>query len=1611
MTWHDGNRGLIRELREAIEQRFAPEQTAALEDFAERFFRNLAAEDLAGRDLSDLVGAIAGFWFFIQRFSGENAKVRVFNPEYARHGWQLGHTVVAALCQDMPFALESVRAELNRRNLVIHVVHSIPFRVIRGEDHRLQLLVADTAEPVAGIATEALLYFEINRTSDMGEIKELRQALEDILAEVRVVTDDFDAMQESLGRATADLARMPVDAELRAEYEAFLRWMRHGHFTFLGYEFLRVRRSPQGIAIERDEQSHQGLLRLRSSFGQYDLYRDLSRAERPPLLYFAKSSVRSRVHRRVYPDYVEIRLFDEDKLVGVHRLLGLYTSRAYSESTGDIPVVRRKVAAVMRRSQLPPRSHEGSALARVLEVYPRDELFQSSEDELFTIAMGINQIQERRLVRLFMRCDERNKFVSCLVFMPRELYQTELRQRIQSLLCDAFDAEEAEFTTFFSESILTRTHFVLRTDLGRIQPVNAGELEIQVAELTMSWEDHLRRHLLEEFGEERGTILANAYRGAFPAGYRDDCEPRAALHDIRKMAGLAGSRDIAMSVYRTLTDPANALRFRLYHLDSPLILSDILPILENLGLLVEGERPYDIRRRDGKTVWIHEFSMRFPSRDTVDVAAVADLFQEAFAHVWEMKAENDRFNQLVLGASLPWHQVALLRAYSRYLKQIQFPFSSEYIADTLSRHVEISRRLVELFAVSFDPGFTGSTRERRETARDVAQQIEQALDEVPNLTEDRIFRMYLRLIRATLRCNYYRRSNSDIMPYFSFKLRPALIPDIPLPCPEFEIFVYSPRVEGVHLRGGRVARGGLRWSDRPEDYRTEILGLVKAQQVKNAVIVPTGAKGGFVPRLLPIDADRNQRDEEGRACYQLFIRGLLDITDNLQGEHVEPPPEVVCWDDADSYLVVAADKGTATFSDLANEVAAEYGFWLGDAFASGGRYGYDHKKMGITARGTWISVQRHFREMGVDVQSETITVVGIGDMSGDVFGNGMLSSRHIKLVAAFNHQHIFLDPDPDPEASYRERERLFILPRSSWEDYDAGLISAGGGIYSRDAKSIPLSVQVRDRLGIEAEQLSPSALIYHLLQSPVDLLWNGGIGTYVKASVESHADAGDKTNDALRVNARQLRCKVVGEGGNLGMTQSARVEYSLAGGRCNTDFIDNSGGVDCSDHEVNLKILLNRMVAEGDLTEKQRRQLLETLTDDVAELVLANNRRQTLALSLAEQDTVERIGEYRRLLNQLETDELIRRDLDFLPEDETLLERRARVEGLVRPELAQLLCTVKSQLKTALVSASLVDDAYLLSALYSAFPKPISQRFEDELAGHRLRREIIATQTANALVNDMGITFLERMKQSTGADTGTVAAAYVAARDLFELPRHWAAVSELEGQVDSTVLYSMLATLIRLVRRGARWLIRNRRVRLEPQREVLRFRDSLRQLASELPQLLPELPAMDYRQRREQLLSDGVPKTLAHQVALATALYPGLGIIDAAEELQQSPLRVAEAFFGVAAELELDWFARCIADLKVENQWQALAREAYRDDLEWQLRTLTAAVLHHCKGDGDIQVGLAGWLGQQRSLVERWRNMLIDLHAAETPDFSMHSVAIRELLDLAQSSRFDAKEG
>ena len=1588
--------------------------------FVTGYYAGVSPGDLAERAAADLYGAAVAHFNLARRRAPGAFRTRVYNPQVEQHGWQSTHTIVEIVTDDMPFLVDSVRMVLNGRGYTSHLVIHPVMRFRRGKDGRLEALLP-VDEEGEGSTVEAVIRLETDRQTEQEVLDALAEEVRCALADVRAAVEDWSDMREQLRRSTADLraAPPPVARDELEETCAFLDWIKNNHFTFLGFGEYRVERTGSRERYTAEPGTGLGLLRdeggrTREAFSKLPPPRRRRDSQEPELLVLTHADMRSTVHRPIHLDYIGIRQFDADgRVVGVRRFLGLYTSTAYNRVPRDIPLLRRKASAVLHRAGYPRNSHAAKALQNIIDTFPRELLFQIPVGELFDTSMGILHLQERQRIRLFVHPDRFGRFCSCIVFVPRDRFTTRSRLVIQGILEETFGGTDTEFTVRLSESVLARLYFVIRMDAKRTPDYDIAELEERLRAVSRTWSDDLRDALLESFGEERGTRLFQRYGDAFRAEYREAYSARVAVLDVEKMERIEEG-GIEMALYRPLEAGEGRLRFKLFQLGRhPVALSDALPMLENMGLQVEDERPSKIKRAGAPRVWLHDFGMLHAEDPDFDPDRIDKTFRDAFARIWSGEVENDGFNRLVLRAGIGWREIVILRAYCKYLRQAGVTFSEAYMQDALAANPGIAAMLVELFQARFDPDRQreapaaqdpkDAAIERLDAELEVMTRIEAALDAVANLDEDRILRSYLGVVRATLRTNYFQRG-PDGAPkrYVSFKFDPRRIPELPEPRPKYEIFVYSPRVEGVHLRGGAVARGGIRWSDRREDFRTEVLGLAKAQQVKNAVIVPVGSKGGFVPKKLPSDAGREAVQEEGIACYRIFIRGLLDVTDNLAGGRVEPPPRVVRHDDDDPYLVVAADKGTATFSDIANALAQEYGFWLGDAFASGGSRGYDHKGMGITARGGWESVKRHFRELGIDCQSTDFTVVGIGDMGGDVFGNGMLLSRHIRLVGAFNHMHVFIDPSPDPESTFAERQRLFALPRSTWDDFDRSVLSAGGGIYPRSAKSIPLSPEAREALAIEARSLTPNELIAAMLKAPVDLVWNGGIGTYVKSRRESHADAGDRANDTVRVNGDELRCRIVGEGGNLGLTQLGRIEFAAGGGRVNTDAIDNSGGVDCSDHEVNIKVLLNEVVSGGDMTEKQRNRLLEDMTDEVAALVLRNNYLQTQALGVAAGQALSLLEVHSRLIRRLERDGELDREIEFLPGAEEIAERLAARGGLHTPELSVLIAYVKIHLFRSLLASTLPDEPFLVNELRAYFPSALRERWSGLMPTHRLAREIVGTVVANEMVNRCGITFAFRLGEETGADDADIARAYLVAREVYGVRGTWKAIEALDNQVGAGVQTTMLLETRKLVERSARWLLRNRPRPLDIARDIGYFAGGVTALRRRLRDLVTDSSRTALDAAKDRLAGDGVPEDLALEVASGDDLLSALDVVDVASNAAISVEEAASVYFALGESLDLHWLRDRIAALPRANRWQALSRAALRDDLYAQLGALTLDSLRLGPGEAAPDERVRAWLERNRIPVARCRQILGDLASAERTDFTMLSVAMGEIRALRQ---------
>lgn len=1605
-------RELITRIVQIADQKLEPAEAKQFRLFLEQVIHVHPEENLFKQSDENCFGAFYGLYQFgLERQHGET-KIHVFNPDTDKEGWGSERTLIYFCQQDVPFLVDSLRMALNRKRIDIHLMQSNPVILTRNTKGLINDF--EPGDKQSAVREDFGLIF-VDQLLDTEERTALQAELNRVLEHVNAVVSDFKPM---LDKVSDEIERLKKTAETRVEQEevAFLEWLRDGNFTFLGVAEFDFSDNKKGTASEERSADRLGLMRLREPLAPA-LMSELSPGfseflKQDENLAFTKSTQRSIVHRGVYSDYVIVKRRDEKgRPVGEIRFLGLYTSRLYNLSIQQIPLVRRKAEWIIKHSQLDGSSHNGKTLISIMEGHPRDELIQDSERDLLDTLLEIWKIYERKTVRLFIRSDPYEKFASCIVYIPRESLRTRLRESIEERLAKALNATESEFTTqFLAESVLARIHIVFHITDGCYQKIDIAALEAELAEIVKDWDSRLQERIQDHWEGDSGRRMARRFAGAFPAAYQEQTSIEEAVDDLQHIASLSDETELAISFFRDDSDPADIVRLKLFRRDANLELSDLIPMLENLGFRVLVEHPHRICAEDGTLIWMLDFRLRFvlDLRGNLDLDAVRGNFINAFLAIWHAQSESDSFNRMVLGARLDWRSVVLLRTYARYLKQIGVQASQEFIADVLSRHLDITRNLIALFRARFDPRLVGSANEkqtavhsRESRAERLREKVLESLDDVANLNEDQVLRTYLEVIEATQRTNFFQLDSAgQSKSWLSIKIATQMLEQAPEPRPAYEVFVYSPRMEGVHLRNGKVARGGIRWSDRLEDYRTEILGLVKAQQVKNAVIVPLGAKGGFVVKNPP--AERDAWVAEGQECYRTLIRGMLDITDNVVGREVRHPDQVVCRDGDDPYLVVAADKGTATFSDIANQISDEYGHWMGDAFASGGSQGYDHKKMGITARGGWVAVQRHFRELGLNVDKDEFSVIGIGDMSGDVFGNAMLLSKKIRLVAAFNHQHIFIDPEPDSERSWKERKRLFELPRSSWSDYDESLISAGGGIFERSAKSISISNEMQACFQIEEKQLAPAELISRLLKAPVDLIWNGGIGTYVKSEDESNSEVGDRANDYLRVNGKDLRCRVFGEGGNLGITQLGRIEYAQRGGICNTDFIDNSAGVDCSDNEVNIKILLNTLVKKGKLETSARNDMLEDMEGDVSAMVLRNNYDQTLAISLARQRRDKDHHLYLRFMEYLESEGYLKRSLENLPDEETLAERVAKDIHWTRPELSVLVSYAKVVLKETLAEQQVGSESWTNEYLNAAFPQQLVEKYVKPLAKHRLKNEIVATQLANRMVDRMGFTYVYRMQDSVGASASEVARAFTLTMNIFEFEKLWAEIEKLDYQIAAETQHDLWQQIMRLGRRSTRWYLRHRR-KQEPARVATQVQKGFEALNGNLYDLMPAGWQAIVDDASKDYQETGVPSSLADSVAVLDVKFLLPGIVTLAQEVDKDVQQVAALRLGLSGLLSTYWLMQMLIEWNPLNRWQDFARESHVDDLESMMRRLTFAILKKYEGESAEDI-LLQWQEEEHHLIERFQTMVDSLKSSSQDDLSVFTVTMRELKGLVDAT-------
>lgn len=1585
---------------------------AAFEAFVRHFYAHVAPQDMIRRTVGRLAHGVLSVWQFAQnRIPGQPA-IRILNPQAQPGIWSGKHSIIEIINDDMPFLVASITAELQRLGYPVRSnIHPI-LSVRRDQGHMVGISAHTPSSPDAML--ESIMAIEVPRLGDADTVTRVQNALIHVLGDVYGAVRDWNTMRGHCQHLSAQWAGT-THPEYREAHD-WLQWLADNHFTFLGYRRYRFDATPTPGELVIDEQSGLGVLANQDvsvfdgfrHFSELPLgVRDILLQDRP--LIITKSNRPSSVHRPVPMDALIVKETGADgALKAVHLFVGLYTSAAYSGSIRDIPYLRQKMARIMSSAGIRENSHTGNALAHILDTYPRDELFQIDDDLLLATVQGILHLHEQPKLALFTRRDLFDRFISCLIYLPRDRLDNDLQLRFRHILTRAMNGTCRDAHITVDSSALARIHYVINLNDPTVLVDHDG-IEQQLADLAQLWPDRLQETLIGSVGEQQALALMAQFGQSFPPGYRNDQTADRAVIDITHMAELHADRDLVVDLSAETPIPEGAdqvdhlAAFRVYSLGRPLPLSRILPILENMGLEVLEEQPHMITPAEGNRIWLQHFISRMDGSTAIPDDNLRPLFHDAFLRIWYHEAENDRFNRLILQVGLSWRDVAMLRTYARYLRQTNFPLSQEMMADVLAIYPAITRLIVKLFATMHNPALVLPDRDA--AIGGLVVELDHAIQSVRSLDEDRILRAYVNLIRFTLRTNFYQRDNHGYPDaWIAVKLASDKLDELPLPRPMVEIFLYSPRFEGVHLRGGKVARGGIRWSDRRDDFRTEILGLLKAQTVKNTVIVPVGAKGGFVLKQPPQEGGRDALQAEGIACYQQFIRGLLGITDNIINGQIMPPSDVVRHDGDDPYLVVAADKGTATFSDIANAISEQFGFWLGDAFASGGSVGYDHKKMGITAKGGWESVKRHFREMGKDIQQQDFTAVGVGDMSGDVFGNGMLLSPHTRMIAAFNHLHIFVDPDPDPVRSFAERQRLFNLPRSNWTDYDPATLSAGGAVFERSAKSIELSPEAQTALGLDRARVTPHELMRAILCADVELMWFGGIGTYVKGSHETHTDAGDKANDPVRINGRELRAKVIGEGANLGMTQAGRIEAARNNVRLNTDFIDNSAGVDCSDHEVNIKILLRDIVQQGKMDRPARDQLLESMTDEVSRLVLLDNYLQTEAITIALAEGSKRLIEHGHVMRVLERDAGLVRSLEGLPDDDGLTQRQRDGDGLTRPEFSLLLSYAKMNMFNRILASPLPDDPYFSLDLIRYFPRHLrGDEWRDAIMAHPLRREIIATTLANSFVNRAGPTVPIDISERTGMDIGTVTMAFAIIKDVFDLRDWWRQIEQGDNTISATAQAAMFRWIIRLIERGCIWLLSNVPQPYAAIPLIERFRPGIRALRDFLHDFTPAANQAEITRISTELIAAGTPAALADDIARIPLLFAGLDIVRAAEETGLSVEQVAKPYFMVGDRFGMAWLRLQAVPLSSTNLWRRQAVAAIIDDLYAYQRDLTIQILSSAAGAHQVpdqHTFMDQWMAQRHQAISRLDQLIAELHVIGPIDFAMLAVANRQLKSL-----------
>lgn len=1569
-----------------------------LKNFLKTYYSLASDEDLMGYTPESLLAIAKQHFDLLSTFSGKTA-LNLYNPTKAEHGYDSEYSVLDIVTVDRPFLIDSIQMAFVRQNLAIHFVTHPIYHCQFDDKGQLKLLQPATVSKTENLSVIHIAFDKL----PAGELKKVKKAIQMVLKQIEMATDDWQAMSDKIDFAIKEIETtraLPQTVEEIMETIQFLAWLKRKHFTFLGYRQYQLNKNAlhvvadSGLGVLRDD----GAGNISKSFA--DLPERLkTKSLKPNLLLFSKSDHLSTIHRPVYMDFIGVKQFDDKgQVVGEHRFLGLLTTEAYRLLPSEIPLLSHKVNEINRLSELPENSHALRSFDNILAQLPRDELFQANAEHIRHMALSIFHLRERDQLRFFARKDTFETYVACYIYVPKERYNTKLRRRMENYLVKKLGGYDSEFSTHFSESLHVRVEILVRTKPGKINDFDIKAIESELTPMMLDWNDETLRLLKQKVGKRSANSLFKHYEKIIPITYKDNFSPTNAVEDIAILQSLNEQQPLGVDLFAVSeenpADSVTKLRLKLYGLGEIASLSALLPVLENFGFTVKSATPYQFEEKGKNVYWLVNFKLQLSQPLTKPLTVLAPQFTQAFINTWTGVDESDGFDQLVISHAISPRDVTFLRAVAKYILQAKAPYSKEYMQQALNQNAEIATQLIALFHTKM--GLKVSSRKKQTQA--LIESINQSLSAVSSLDEDRILRWFIHVIGAMVRTNFFQKdAEGNDKSYVSFKLESAKIPELPLPKPLYEIFVYSTDMEAIHLRGGKVARGGLRWSDRIEDYRTEVLGLVKAQIVKNAVIVPMGSKGGFIVKK-PDHSSREAYMNEGIRCYKIFMRGLLDITDNIIGGKIVAPKEVYRHDEDDPYLVVAADKGTASFSDIANSMSAEYQFWLGDAFASGGSVGYDHKGMGITARGAWESVKRHFRHLGTNIQEQVFTVVGIGDMSGDVFGNGMLLSDKIQLTAAFNHLHIFIDPAPNAAKTFTERQRLFKLPRSSWDDFDQQLISDGGGVFSRQDKSIKITPQMQQVFAIKEQELSPDQLIKCLLKAPVDLLWNGGIGTYVKAAGETHAMVGDKANDSLRINGDELRCRVVGEGGNLGFTQLGRIEYAQKGGIILTDAIDNSAGVNCSDHEVNIKILLNQLVEQGELTLPARNKLLESMTDEVARLVLRQNYQQPQSL-IIEAENKALFTDHKRIIKQMEKQGRLSRELEGLPDDKTLQAREKAGQGFYTPELAILLAYSKIQLFEELIASDLPDEPVFQEDLSLYFPTPLRKKYSKAMTEHRLRREIIATFVTNSTLNHMGPVFIHRTKEATGQSSEQIIMAYCAARNIFKARHYWNSVDALDNQVPADLQNQLHLRIRHTLEQAANWFLSHRRGQIHIT-ELQQAFEKLSEVAEYLPNVLAEETITASEAEKASLVAEGVPEVLAHDLTYLPHLVSGLDIIELTAKCKKYGLdEMTQLHFGLANRLNARWLVKGVNQLNNNDYWRRRACHSLLDSLYGHLVSITeqTALL-----DSKPTVAMQKWQEKHAEQISGYQRCLDEITQGAV-DFSRLSVVIGELAALARS--------